>query len=382
MTTLNARRMLFLANIDRFFWSHRLPLARAVQDAGIEVIVASPPGRYRAAIEAAGIEFHPIRFQRESLNPLAEVLALRDIIGVYRRFRPDLVHHITFKSIVLGSLAARLVGVRAVVNAITGLGYVFTGQGLKRAVLRRVAEAGYSWALSGRRMRVIFQNHDDRDLFVGKRLVPADRTTVISGSGVDAQRFAPTPEPEGPVTVLLASRMLWDKGVGDLVQASRLLGQQGIPCRILLAGEPDPANPAAVAATQLAQWQAEGLVTWLGHQEDMPALVAGCHIACLPSYREGLPLSLIEAAASARPIVTTDVPGCRDVVRDGVNGLLVPPRDPARLAAALRRLIEAPQLRQEMGRRGREMALERFTLQHVIDQTLSVYDELLGERAG
>ncbi len=206
----------------------------------------------------------------------------------------------------------------------------------------------------------------------------AEQTRVILGSGVDPERFVPQPEPPPPVTILLAARMLWDKGVGELVEAARLLRDRRLSVRVLLAGAPDPANPAAIPESQLRTWQAEGVVEWLGQRGDMPALIAACHIVCLPSYREGLPLSLIEAAACGRPIVTTDMPGCREVVQRGTNGLLVPPRDPIALAEALRRLIENAELRATLGAAGRERVLERFTVQRVIEQTFAVYEELLG----
>jgi glycosyltransferase involved in cell wall biosynthesis len=276
-----------------------------------------------------------------------------------------------------------------VVNAITGLGYAFTDDGWMRWLLRTVAEAGYRMALRRPGTRTIFQNADDQALFVARGLVRHEDTRVVRGSGVDLDRFAPTPEPSeshGPPVVLFAARMLWDKGVGELIDAVRMLKADGVPFRMLLAGAPDRSNPVAVPEARLRAWEAEGLVEWLGHRDDMPALLAQSNIVCLPSYyREGVPLTLIEAAACGRPIVATDAPGCREIVQHGVNGLCVAPRDPTALVEALRRLIADPALRRSMGAAGHEWVRAHFTVQRVIEQTLVVYAELVaaeGSRPG
>ena len=375
-------RILFLVNDDRFFWSHRRPLAEAVRDTGAITAVATTPGPACGQIQAAGFEFIPVRFRRGSLNPARELVTCFDVLRAYRRFRPHLTYHITVKPIVYGSLAARLTGVEAAVNAITGLGYVFTSGGAKRALLRRAAEAGYRSALGWRRGWTIFQNPDDRALFVSTRLVPPARSSVILGSGVDLRRFTVSPGPPGPVRILVACRMLWDKGLGDLVEAARLLRTQGHRFELVLAGEVDPENPASIPRETLAAWNDEGIVSWLGRNDDIAAELKRSHIACLPSYREGIPLYLLEAAASGRPIVTTDVPGCREVVQDGVNGYLVPPQSPDRLAKALAALITDREQCERMGAAGRLLAEERFSTQRVIEQTLAVIRSVLGRDPG
>lgn len=378
MSTIAGRRILYLVNDDRFFWSHRLPLAQAARDAGAEVAVAAPAGAHRARIEAAGFAFHPVPLQKVSIHPVRELRAAGHIARLYRELRPHLVHHVTLKPIVYGGRAARRLGIPAV-HAVTGLGYVYTGEDAKRRLLRRVAEAGYRYALGHPRSRTVFQNPDDLALFVEKGLVRRERAEVIPGSGVDPERFRPAPEPpQPPITVLLAARMLWDKGVGDLVEAARLLRAREVPIRVVLAGNPDPLNPSAIPPAQLEAWQREGLAEWLGHQADMAGLLQACHVFCLPSrYREGIPLALLEAAACGRPIVTADAPGCREVVQHQDNGLLMPPGDPAALAGALERLAADAALRQTMGRRGRERVLARFTAAHVAEQTLRLYEGLL-----
>lgn len=378
MSSPNPRRVLFLVNDDRFFWRHRGPLARKVLETGAEVMVATWPGSLRGKIEAAGLKFHPVRFRRGNLNPLQEWLTFIDVLRAYRNFRPHLVHQITFKPIFYGSIAAGIAGIPAVVNAITGLGYVFAGNGVKRSLLRKIAEWGYRISLKRKKSRVIFQNNDDRTLFIARKLAHPSGANVILGSGVDPDRFRPRPEPKGIITILLASRMIWDKGVGDLIEAGRLLRRQGLEFEIVLAGTPDPANPTSIDEKQLQAWQREGAARWLGYREDISHLIAESHIVCLPTfYREGVPLVLLEAAASARPIVTTDMPGCREIVKDGVNGLLVPIKQPERLASSLKKMMTNTALRAEMGHNGREMVLKHFTTDVVVKQTLAVYEELL-----
>lgn len=368
----------FLVNEDAYFLLHRLHLARAVREQGHKVIVMARETVHRAAIEAEGFQFHPVRLRRGNLNPLWELVTFWDILRGYRQHRPRLVHQFTFKLIVLGTLAARWNGVKAIVNAVPGLGYAFTGGGWRRGVLRAIAKAGYRTACRGPNTRILFENEDDRRYFVRKRLARETATEVLPGAGIDTEKFAPTADPGGIPVVLCASRMLWDKGVGDLIDAGRLLRSRGVAFRLLLAGEPDPHNPATIQAETLRYWDAKGEAEWLGFQRDMPGLIADSHIVCLPSYREGLPVSLLEAASCGRPIVTTDMPGCREVVRHGKNGLLVQPHDTGALADALARLIGDAKLREEMGRAGREMVLAEFAVTHVIRRTLALYEKLLG----
>jgi glycosyltransferase involved in cell wall biosynthesis len=361
---------------DWYFWSHRLGLARAVRDAGWQVVVATTPGKLRQQIEAEGFRYYPLRLQRKGRNPWGEVLAILDLASLYRLARPDVVHHVAIKPVLYGSLAARLAAVPGVVNAVVGLGYVFISGGAKHTLLRTAVEWAYRLAFSDRRTRVIFQNPDDRNLFLQQRIVRAAQTVIIPGAGVDIMRFAPAPAPPGEPVVLLASRLLWDKGIGELVEAARILKRRNIAGRVVLAGLPDPSNPASIPQATLEAWQQEGVIEWIGRRSDMPAVLAEAHIACLPSYREGLPLSLIEAASCARPIVAANVPGCREIVQDGWNGLLVPVKDAQALADALQTLLTDAPLRQRMGQRGRELVLQRFAQEHIIEQTFAVYQSL------
>ncbi len=375
-------RLLYVITEDWYFWSHRLPLARAARAAGWEVIIATAPGNLQRHIEAEGFRSYPLRLRRKGRNPWGELLALLDLAALYRMARPDLVHHVAIKPVLYGSLAARLTGVPAIVNAVVGLGYVFLPGGWKQTALRTIVERIYWCCFLGERLTVIFQNPDDRTLFVRRGVVAAHKTVIIAGSGVDTQRFAPAPEPPGEPVILLASRLLWDKGIGELVDAMRLLKQRNIAGRLVLAGAPDPSNPASIPEAQVQQWQQEGILEWLGRRDDMPAVLAQAHIACLPSYREGLPLALIEAASCARALVATDVPGCREIVQHGWNGLLVPARERVALADALQTLLCDAHLRHMMGQRGRTLVLERFSKEIVIAQTFAVYQALCPAAAG
>lgn len=369
-------RLLFLETEDWAFCQHRLPLARAARDAGYRVGLVAPASGREAEIRAEGFDFLPLEMRRTGVNPLEESLVVARIAAIYRRERPDLVHHVALKSVLHGTLAARACRVPAIVNSITGLGYAFTGEGAKRAAVRLVISALLGLSLRSRRVRVVFQNPDDRALFLGRGIVDPSRCAIVRGSGVDTERFAPSEEPAGPPVVLLASRLLWDKGVGELVEAARILRGEGLDFRLVLAGEPDPANPASIPGSVLDGWRAEGLLELPGHVKEMPAMLRAAHVACLPSYREGLPLFLLEAAASGRPCVTADVPGCREAVRHGENGLVVPARDGRALAGALRELIADRALRRRMGERGREMAVAGFSTQQVTREILAIYESL------
>jgi len=374
-------RILLVVNSEWYFWSHRLSLAKALRDAGCDVVVVAAVERgYDESIVAEGLRFIPLRLQRRSMAPHWELASIWELFHLYQRERPDLVHHVTIKPVLYGSIAAKAARIPLVINAIPGLGYMFLGSGWHGRLRQQMALAAYRVALSGQQTRVIFQNPDDRALFVSRSVVPINRTVLIRGSGVDVSQFVPSPEQAGLPIVLLASRLLWDKGVGELVEASRHLKKDGIACRVVLVGVPDPGNPKAIPVSLLEHWQAEGVVEWWGLRNDMPEVLKASSIVVLPSYREGIPKILLEAAAAGRPIVTTDTPGCREVVCHGENGLLVPPYDSKALAQALQRLLQDPVLRAQMGMRSRTIATSEFSKAQIIKETLSVYSELLRER--
>jgi glycosyltransferase involved in cell wall biosynthesis len=367
-------KLLFVVTEDWYFVSHRLALAVAAQAAGFEVVVATRVGRHGEAIRAAGLRLVPFGLARTYGNPLREILAL---VRLYRRERPDIVHHVALKPIMYGAVAARLARVPAQVNAVVGLGWLFTSAKGVMRLIRPAARWTLALLLRTRSSLTIVQNPDDRALLIRSHL-PESRIRLIRGAGVDTTVFAPAPVPAGPVCVVLAARMLWDKGVGEFVEAARLIRQAGVQARFALVGDPDPDNPASVPEAVLRSWHGQDGIEWWGRRDDMPSVYHAAHIACLPSYyREGLPKVLLEAAACGRPLITTDAPGCREVVQDGDNGILVTPRDAQSLARAIRKLIEDEKLRHAMGKRGREIILKDFSSELVVRETLGIYRELV-----
>ena len=368
----NKPKLLFVVTEDWYFVSHRLPLAVAACKEGYNVAIATRERKHGDLIREAGIRLIPFELSRRVGNPLLEFLAL---VLLYRRERPDVVHHVALKPVLFGSLAVWLAGVPAQVNAVAGLGWLFISKSRVARLVSPLIRRVLVWLLSSSRCRVIVQNPDDTAL-LAEAGVPEARLRIVRGVGVDAVLFSPAPEPPAPICVVLAARILWDKGVGEFIEAARYLKQADVEARFILVGAPDLDNPAAVPKAMLNEWQKESVVECWGHRDDMITVFHAAHVVCLPSYREGLPKVLLEAAACGRPIVTTDVPGCRDVVRHGDNGLLVPVRNAKALADALKRLIKNPELRGQMGKRSREIALAEFSSEHVIAQTLEIYKEL------
>lgn len=374
-------KILYLVTEDWYFCSHRIRLARAARDAGYEVVVMTRVNHHGAEIREQGFTLIPVDFPRSARHPGRDLKTLGAVVERYRVERPDIVHHVSLKPVLYGSVAAARVGVPVVVNALTGLGYLFTGSRWSAKLLRAVVAPMLGAVLRRENSWAIVQNPDDRRTLCDAGLLRAAALTIIRGSGVDIERFRPSREPEGTPIVVLAGRMLWDKGVGEFVQAAERLRQERVDARFVLVGGTDPENPMSIPVRELERWHRSGCIEWWGRREDMPKIFACAHVACLPSYREGLPTVLIEAAASGRPIVTTDAPGCREIVRHGENGLLVPVRDVGRLADALKRLINDAGLRERMGARGREIAASEFSIARVVGETLALYGQLL-ERAG
>lgn len=371
-------KLILFANTEWYLYNFRRSLALALRDAGHDVLLISPDGPYGEKLRALGLRWQPLPMDRRSLNPFREAGLLLHLLRLFRRERPDLVHGFTIKSAVYGSLAARLAGVPARVNAVAGMGYVFISDSPKARVLRPIVRALLKLALGGKNARLILQNPDDVALFARAGLVDAAQVRLIPGSGVDCSRFQPDPHrpPGERLRVLLPARLLWDKGLAEYVQAARQLQADGRAIEFLLAGDPDPGNPAAVPEATVRGWVEEGVLQWLGHVDDMPALLRSVDIVALPSYREGLPKGLIEAAASGCALVTTDVPGCREVVQHDIDGLLVPVRDGGALALAIARLQEDPVFRTRLAEAGRQKALAKFDERIVIEKTLHVYGEV------
>ncbi|MBP0590963.1 glycosyltransferase family 4 protein [Paraburkholderia sp. LEh10] len=376
-------KIVLFANTDWYLYNFRLSLAHALRDAGNEVILLSPPGNYGAELISLGYKWIPVPMNRRSLNPLRELSLVIWLARLLRNEQPDLVHGFTIKCAVYGSLSARLAGVRARVNAIAGMGYVFSSLDMKARVLRPIVRSVMRFALRGQSSAVILQNPDDYTIFRDANIVDENAIRLIKGSGVNIERFKPKDDEcasqnDEPLRVVLAGRLLWDKGIAEYIEASRILKKEGRSVRFILAGAPDSGNPASIDEASLQGWISEGLVEWRGHVQDMPGLYAGCDVAVLPSYREGLPKSMIEAAACGLPLVITDAPGCREVVSvNGQDGLVVPVRDSRALANAIRLLDEDRSLARKLGMAARQKVLAEFDERIVITRTLGVYRELL-----
>lgn len=360
-------RLLFLVTEDWYFVSHRLPLAMACLEAGYEVLVVTNCTGHEERLRAAGLTVVAFKMDRRGLSILGLLREVTALSRLYARWKPDIVHHVALRPLLVGGIAARLSGVRHVVSAVAGMGFLFI-DGSRLRPVRALVRLLLRWLLA--RGVTIVQNPDDAALLAEIGVAPGAMCTV-PGAGVDTQLFRPQPEPAGRIVVMLPARLLWDKGVGEFVEAARLLGNAA---RFVLVGMPDFDNPAAVPQDTIKAWVEAGHVECWGHRSDMNSTLGMAHVVCLPSYREGLPKALLEAMACGRPCVATDVAGCREAVHCGDNGLLVPVKDAAALAQAIARLIDDPALRRSMGRRGRERAVAEFSQEKVVEATLKIYE--------
>ena len=372
-----APKLLYFVTVDWFFCSHFIERAKAARQAGYDVVVLTHVDRHRSVIEEADLRLIPLTIDRRSLNPLEAFRTLIQLIHVFRRERPDVLHQIALKPILLGGFAARLTGIKRVVNAVVGGGYVFTSTSPLVRAIRPLMRLALRLLLNPPGSCVIFENRDDLRSFVASHQVRAEDAVLIRGAGVNADLFQPRAVRRTVPLVVVTARLLWDKGLGEFVAAARLLRQKGVQSRFAIVGDVDPGNRASIDPAILDQWRTEGIVQLLGFRQDMPQVLAAADIACLPSYREGLPKALLEAMAAGLPCVTTDVPGCREAVRDRENGYLVPPRNHEALAHALQQLIEDPDLRHQMGQRGRAMVMAEFASPIICQQTLHVYERLM-----
>jgi glycosyltransferase involved in cell wall biosynthesis len=377
------RTILYLVTEDWYFWSHRLPFARAAHESGYRVVVATRVRDHAERIREQGFTLRPLSWRRRGVYPWHELRAIAEIMRVYREEKPDIVHHVALKPSLYGSLAAWAVRVPAIVNALTGLGYVFLSSEAKARLVRPFIGAALGRLFRRPNSRLIVQNPLDLKRLVGAGIVDVKHAVLIRGSGVDTELLRPAPEPDGPpegqVTVALVARMLKDKGINELVEAARILKKEGHMLRVLLAGAPDPENPTSIAEERLRAWHREGVIEWLGQVDDVGALWAGAHIAVLPSYYEGLPKSLLEAAACGRPMVATDVSGCREIVKEGETGLLVPVGDAQALARAIASLAKDADLRRRLGGAARRRVEENYAESVVVAETLALYRSLLEE---
>lgn len=373
-------KLLCFANTDWYLYNYRMPIDKILKDKGYEITMVSPPGDYVKHIIDAGFQWIPIKMSRSGMSLLDESSTIKQLTHIYRQVKPDIVHHFTIKCNLYGALAARLSQVPIIIDSIAGLGYVFASPSIKAKMLRPFGYWSYKLSLSN--SKVIFQNSEDQRRFIKKKYVKEKDAYLIRSSGVDLDKFQPQPIPRDSINILLGSRMLWTKGIGEFAEAARIVKQQYPFVNFLLAGDVDKGNPASIPAEKIRSWEKEEIVKWLGFQDDMCELLRNCHFVCFPSkHTEGTPKFLIEAAATARPIITTYNRGCTEVVEDNVNGFLVPKGDYLSLANAILKLLRDRSLIEKMGMMGRKKVEKDFSLTRVAEETHLVYQNALIERS-
>ena len=377
-------KILLFANTDWYLWNFRRELAAGIRDMGWDVVLVSPPGDYSDRFGKLGLRWLPLKMDRLSTNPLQELAVVAALAGIYRRERPDVVHHFTLKSVIHGSLAARLAGISRIVNAVAGLGYLFSSDSLKARMLRPPVRALLKLALGGARTRTIFQNPDDLAEFLRAGLIDARQGVLIRGSGVDTRRFLPLRDGRsGPCQILLATRLLWNKGVGEYVAAAKAIKAAGVDTDFLIAGTPDLGNPDAVPERIIESWDRDGIVKWLGHVDGMEQLLGRTDIVVLPSrYAEGVPRVLLEAAAAGAALVAPDRPGCSEIGVHDETGTLVTPGDIEELTATIQSLIADRALRTRLGAAAMLKAKTEFEERNIIAATIDVYRQVLEQPAG
>lgn len=373
--------VIYYANTDWYLFNFRTSLAKAAISSGYRILLLSPQGEYAHRLTAMGFDWRPVPMKRRGLNPFSEMLTILSLWRIFRREQPFLVHNFTIKCAIYGSLAARLAGIRSRVNAIAGMGYVFVSGDRLARFLRPLVVALLRYSIGGRHSTIVLQNTDDAEEC--KRIgLRGGRLVVIPGSGVDCEKFRKKllAESPSPMIVLLAARLLWDKGIAEYFAAARALVAEERDIKFLLAGSPDPGNPASITESLVLEWASESeAFEWLGHVDSMTHLYSRVDVFVLPSYREGLPKSLIEAAACGLALIATDVPGCRHVVEHEVNGLLIPPRDAQSLRSAIASLQDTPGLARRLGEAARLRAESEFAEPLILTETIGIYRQAAAE---
>jgi glycosyltransferase involved in cell wall biosynthesis len=374
---MNKNHILFFVTEDWYFCSHRINLAKAAIKSGYKVSIITRVTNHGDIIREAGIELIPVNIERSKLNIFSDLKLLFKLISIFRSKKPDVINNVAVKPVLYGSIAALFYSKAQVVNSLGGLGFVFSSSNLKAKVLRPFIKNAFKYLLGRKGNQLIVQNKDDYALFSDKFAISSNQISLIRGAGVDNKTLQELPEPEFPIRVTLLARMLVDKGVNEFVLAAEILRSRGFQGKLLLVGDPDPLNPASIKEEQLRKWDDSEVIEWKGFSSDIKSVWKNSHISVLPSYREGLPKSLLESAACGRAIITTDVPGCREVVTDGVNGILVPLKDPVALADAIEKLSKDQGLRVRMGKAGRKLIDEELSADKIHEQILKLYKDLL-----
>ncbi len=374
-----SQRILYIFPLAINFTVHWVDRVKWVAALGAEVHVAVPDDPALDELDLENITLHRINAPRDRMRFLYDLSLIKEIPRVIRAVRPDLLHAATTRPVLYAGIFARLFNIRAVVLSVTGLGYLFIGKSRAVKTLRAIASIAYRFVLKQKHSVTIFENANDRDVFLQKGYVHEDQTFVLIGGGVDLEKYVHALEPETKTPiVVLAGRLLRDKGVVEFYESAKTLRLRGVQARFVLVGDVDQGNPATLARKTIKEWVDDGHIEWWGWRNDMIDVYKQCSLFCLPSYREGAPRSIIEAAAIGRAAIATDVPGCRDVVIDGVTGRLVPARAVAPLADALQDLIEDAPLRREMGTAARRHAERSFSNEQRATELVKIYETILG----
>jgi glycosyltransferase involved in cell wall biosynthesis len=375
---MNKKVLLFVVNHSEFFFSHRLPFALAAKKKGFDVHVATSPSGMEEDYAKYGLTWHELSLQPGGKDPIKDFGLLYELYQLYTNLKPDIIHHVTIKPVMYGGIASRWTNIRGVVNALSGLGYLFRSDAFFARLMRIPVNSFLRYAFNHPNSLLLLQNPDDVSLFTNSGVIREDKTVVIRGSGVDISKFTPSNENENnPPIVLLASRMLWDKGIGEFVESAKIVNNGKQKARFVLAGKPDDNNPKSIESERLKSWNDEGTIEWWGYCDNMVKVIQNSSLVVLPSYYEGVPKILIEAAACGKPIITTDVPGCREIVRHGYNGYLVEQKNSKDLAEKTLTLLADKKERIEMGIKGRVFAQDNFSLEATLKRTLKLYDSLL-----
>ncbi|MGZ3744004.1 MAG: glycosyltransferase family 4 protein [Pseudobdellovibrionaceae bacterium] len=368
-------KIILAVNTLGSFISHRRGLFLKLKESqAVQVILPASEDHQAVQNEIPENLLLSIPMSRKGINPFIELTTIIAYYLQYRENKPDLVHHFTIKPVIYGTLAARLAGVPKIINSITGLGFVFTSNSLKAKILGVLVKYLYRFCFSSQNVRVIFQNTDDRDFFINHGIIKKDRCFLVEGSGVDVQKFSPSLTNNSIPKIFLASRLLIEKGIFEFIEALQILKQKGLKFEAIIAGDIDPGNPGSISRPQFNEWKQSNIATFLGFQKDMAAILKSIDIACLPSYREGLPMALLEAMAAGKPLVTTDAPGCRSTVKESRNGFLVPIKNPQALADGLEKLFLDPELCKKMGNESRLIAVEFFSNEKITSEIIKVYN--------
>ncbi|WP_231731466.1 glycosyltransferase family 4 protein [Colwellia sp. TT2012] len=370
-------KLLFIVNVDWFFISHRLPIALAAMENGYEVHLTCGITDRKSELEKLGIIVHPLSISRSGTSLLKEIKVLKEMNAVVKKVLPDVVHLVTIKAAIYGGLVTRFKNIKVRVVSISGLGFVFIDEGIKARILRFLVTKLYRIALKSSNTKVIFQNKNDKNIFVNNKIIRPNQSLIVRGSGVDLETYKYLAEPSGEKIIMFLARLLKDKGLVEFFEAAITLKKSGFKGKFVLVGDIDLHNPNSITQNELTNYIDSGAVEHWGFSNNVAEIISKAHIMVLPSYREGLPKSLIEAAACGRAVITTDVPGCRDAITPHKTGVLIPIKSSAAIVTAVLDLCEHEVKRKEMGKAGRALAESQFDINDVITTHLNLYKGVL-----